>query len=123
MNPDVLRQAKEGKISDRGMVKWEPFRSIPEQWAGLNRVIDDLDKMEKPILSEDQIHDINEVLGEALQSEKDVYLTYYKRGRCITEKCKIHSVNPHRKILFYIDDVFEFKNELPLSEVLDIRFV
>lgn len=123
MNPDVLRQAKEGKLRDRGMVKWEPFRSITEQWTGLHNVMEDLNKIEKPVLSDDQLEEINQVLAEALQNKKEVYLTYYKNGQCITETCKIHMINLHNKNLYYIDDVFEFKNELPLSEVLDIRFV
>ncbi|MFB8426813.1 hypothetical protein ACFC4S_33170 [Priestia megaterium] len=40
MNPDVLRKAKEGKLRDRGMIKWEPFRSITEQWTALHTFTD-----------------------------------------------------------------------------------
>ena len=111
------------KKSDRGMVKWEPFRSITEQWTGLHNVMEDLNKIDKPVLSDDQLEEINQVLAEALQNKREVYLTYFKNGQCITETCKIHMINLHNKNLYYIDDVFEFKNELPLSEVLDIRFV
>ncbi|MBZ6485096.1 YolD-like family protein [Priestia aryabhattai] len=105
------------------MVKWEPFRSITEQWTGLHNIMEDLNKIENPILSDDQLEEINQVLAEALQNKKRVYLTYYKNDQCIAETCMIHMINLHNKNLYYIDDVFEFKNELPLSEVLDFKFV
>ncbi len=63
------------------MVKWESFRSIMEQWTGLHNIMEDLNKIENPILSDDQLEEINQVLAEALQNKKRVYLTYYKNGQ------------------------------------------
>ena len=113
----------EGKYNDRGMRKWRPFASMPEQYIGLNKVLEGLNKVEKPILSEDQQEQINEVLLSSLQANKKVHLTYYKRGELITETCSIDSVNVHTKTIYFVDEVFEIKNKLKLSDVLDIRFV
>jgi len=113
----------EGKYSDRGMRKWRPFASMPEQYIGLNKVLEGLNKVEKPILSEDQQEQINEVLMRANGTDQKVLLTYFKRGECIAEPCNIHSINVHTKTLYFFDDVFEIKNKLLLSEVLDIRFI
>ena len=108
--------------NDRGMRKWRPFASMPEQYIGLNKVLEGLNKVEKPILAEDEQEQINEILMRANGTDKKVVLTYYKKGECITETCSIHSINPHTKALYFVDEVFEMKNKLQLNDVLDIRF-
>ncbi|MEB8771800.1 YolD-like family protein, partial [Bacillus cereus] len=35
------------------MVKWQPFASMPEQFAGIREILNDLNKVPKPIVSED----------------------------------------------------------------------
>ncbi|MBU8855423.1 YolD-like family protein [Bacillus sp. FJAT-26377] len=113
---------QESKTNDRGMRKWRPFANLPEQYIGLNKIIKDLNKVEKPLISEDQQEQINEILMRANGTDKKVFLTYYKKGECITEKCSIHSINVHTKSLYFLDEVFEIKNKLQLSDVLDIHF-
>lgn len=113
---------RESKNSDRGMQKWRPFASIPEQHIGLNTVLTVLNRVEKPILAEDQQEQINEILMRVNGTESKVSLTYYKRDECITETCTIQSINLQRKVLYFVDEVFQIKNELLLSDVLDIQF-
>lgn len=112
-----------GNINDRGMRKWRPFASMPEQYIRLNKVLEGLNKVEKPILAEDEQEQINEILMRANGTDKKVVLTYYKQGECITETCTIHSINIHTQALYFVDEVFNIKNKLLLSNVLDIRFV
>ncbi|MED4011129.1 YolD-like family protein [Priestia aryabhattai] len=81
-----------------------------------------LNKVEIPILSEDQQERINKILMRANGTDKKGVLTYYKKGECIKETCSIHSINPHTKALYFVDEVFEMKNKLQLDDVLDIRF-
>ncbi|MBT2281832.1 YolD-like family protein [Priestia megaterium] len=114
---------QEGKNSDRGMRKWRPFASMPEQYIGLNEVLKGLNRVEKPILAEDRQEQINEILMRANGTDKKVSLTYYRKGECITETCTIHSINIQTKTLYFVDEVFEMKNKLQLNDVLDIRFV
>ena len=113
----------EGEINDRGMKKWRPFESMPEQYIGLNEVLKGLNKVEKPILAEDRQEQINEILMRANGTDKKVSLTYYRKGECITETCTIHSINIHAQALYFVDEVFDIKNKLLLSDVLDIRFI
>ena len=78
----------------RGMKKWRPFASMPEQYIGLKEIIN-----------------------------KQVYLTYYKNGQCITEKGFIQFVDSLGDFFIFIDEVFELKNKMRLSELIDIRFL
>ncbi|WP_411970666.1 hypothetical protein [Priestia megaterium] len=59
---------------------------------------------------------------EALHTNKQVYLTYYKKGQCITEKGFIQSVDSLGNLFVFIDEVSELKNKMRSSELIDVRF-
>lgn len=107
---------------DRKMKKWRPFASMPEQYIGLQEVINKQLEVPKPLLTEEQMEQINFTLIEALHTNKQVYLTYYKKGQCITEKGFIRFVDSLGNLFVFIDEVFELKNKMKLSELIDVRF-
>ncbi len=51
----------------RGKIKWQAFATLPEQFEILNKIIQNQDKTEKPILTEDTWDSIN---GSVAKSEK-----------------------------------------------------
>ncbi|MFE4117802.1 hypothetical protein [Priestia megaterium] len=63
---------------------------------------------------------MNFTLIEALHTNKQVYLTYYKRGQCITEIGFTQFVDSLGDLFIFIDDVFELKNKMRLSELVDV---
>jgi len=65
---------------------------------------------------------MNFTLIEALHTNKQVYLTYYKQGQYITETGFIQFVDSLGDLFIFIDDVFELKNRMRLSELIDVRF-
>ncbi|MGS0654949.1 YolD-like family protein [Staphylococcus arlettae] len=46
----------------RDLVKWQPFASIPEQYEQIAQYMEDQNKIDKPILSDDQLQKLNETL-------------------------------------------------------------
>lgn len=66
---------------------------------------------------------MNFILIEALHTNKQVYLTYYKRGQSITETGFIQCVDSHGNLFIFMDDIFKLKNKMQLSELIDVRFV
>ncbi len=64
---------------------------------------------------------MNFTLIEALHTNKQVYLTYYKKDQCITETGFIQFVDSLGNLFIFIDDVFELKNKMRLSEPIDVR--
>ncbi|MEH7411892.1 YolD-like family protein, partial [Priestia megaterium] len=75
------------------MKKWRPFATMPEQYIELKEVINKQLEVDQPVLTEEQMEQINFTLIEALHTNKQVYLTYYKKGQCITEKGFIQFVD------------------------------
>ena len=64
-------------MSERGMKKWAPYKSLNEQEHYLNKLHKDNEKVEKPKISSDAAEEINEILvnyhGEELASLNTAY--------------------------------------------------
>jgi len=120
MNPDAYRMAINGEYRDRGMRKWRAFASIPEQYTGLKTVFNDLNYEEKPLLSSEQMEIMNDVLIHALQSKKSVYMVYYAKGRCVTEKVKIQHVDNIQSHLFFIEQKNYQKKCVSLTNLVNL---
>ena len=75
------------------MKKWRPFATMPEQYLGLQEIINKQLEVPQPLLTEEQMEQINFTLIEALHTNKQVYLTYYKNGQLITETGLIQFVD------------------------------
>ena len=110
-------------MSHRGMKKWRPFATMPEQYIGLKEMINKQAEVAQPLLTEEQMEQMNFTLIEALHPNKKVHLTYYKQGQCITETGFIQFVDSLGDLFIFIDDVFELKNKMRLSELIDVRFI
>ncbi|WP_407728526.1 YolD-like family protein (plasmid) [Priestia megaterium] len=108
-------------MESRGMKKWRPFATMPEQYIGLKEMINKQAEVAQPVLTEEQMEQMNFTLIEALHSNKQVYLTYYKKGQCMTEKGLIQFVDSLGNLFVFIDEEFELKNKMSLSELIDVR--
>ncbi|MDK8645542.1 YolD-like family protein [Staphylococcus condimenti] len=67
----------------RGMVKWAPFATLPEQFERLHQYVTDQTKVERPVLSEDQIHDLNQKIDIAFNKGCPIQVRYFKEGRIL----------------------------------------
>jgi len=105
------------------MKKWRAFASMPEQYIGLQETINKQAEVPQPLLTEEQMEQINFTLIEALHTNKQVYLTYYKNGQRITDTGFIQFVDSLGDLFIFIDDLFELKNKMRLSELIDVRFI
>ncbi|MCM3546812.1 YolD-like family protein [Priestia megaterium] len=110
-------------MEPRGMKKWRPFATMLEQYIGLQEVINKQHEVTQPVLTEEQMEQMNFTLIEALYTNKQVYLTYYKNGQRVTQTGFIQFVDFLGNLFVFIDEVFELKNKMRLSELIDVRFV
>ena len=62
------------------MVKWAPFATLPEQFEAVQQHIIDQNKIDRPILSDDQLNELNIQLHQALHANTPVSIEYYKNG-------------------------------------------
>lgn len=60
----------------RGMIKWAPFATLPEQFETIQQYIIDQNKITRPVLSDDQLAELNIRLHEALQYAQPVEVKF-----------------------------------------------
>ena len=101
-------------MSDRGMKKWAPYKTLQEQWSTLDDMHKNEELVEKPKLSNERAEEINEILVNYHGQELEIY--YYKKGRILKEKSTIKSIDALNRrlildnnIIIYLKDLVELK--------------
>ncbi|HHZ9744023.1 TPA: YolD-like family protein [Staphylococcus aureus] len=90
----------------RGMKKWLPMATIPEQYERLEQYIQGQNKIEKPLLSEDQIENINDTLASKMIDNTLAKIQYFANGYIKSVQGIIHKVDTLDSVLYiYTDDV------------------
>ena len=85
-------------MSDRGMKKWAPYKSLNEQWSTLDNLYKNEDKVEKPKISNEVAEEINDILVNYHGQELEFY--YYKNGYILKEKSTIKKIDAfNRKLI------------------------
>ena len=83
----------------RGMIKWAPFATMPEQFENIAKMVDAQTKIERPELSDDRIDEMNRVLNYALKDKRPVRIEYYYDGRRYFIQLKVVRVDTWSMIL------------------------
>jgi hypothetical protein len=65
---------------DRGIIKWAPFKSLPEQWSGVSNVFEEDKKVARPMLDENELEEINTYLLESLENDLPLLFKLYEKG-------------------------------------------
>ena len=71
----------------RGMIKWAPFATLPEQFETIQQYIIDQNKITRPVLSDDQLAELNIRLHEALQYAQPVEVKFY--NNCFVDSVRL----------------------------------
>ena len=94
-------------MSERGMKKWAPYKSLIEQEKYLKKAHQDNNKVERPTISSDEADNINEILvnyhGEELE------ISYWRNEKINTMSAilvKIDALNkkivlPNRRTIYF----------------------
>lgn len=84
----------------RGMMKWQPFKSLSGQYRVLEEHEKQKRKVDKPDLSTDEIEDINALLVSLTKGDEVIY-SYYDDGMIIHKKDAFLKCDPYeQKIIF-----------------------
>lgn len=77
----------------RGMIKWAPFATMPEQFENVRKMQEDQVKISRPELSDDRLEEIDRTLKNALALKRQVRIEYYYDGCRFSVDMKIISVD------------------------------
>lgn len=104
----------------RGMIKWQPFASMPEQFAGIRFIIKESTKVPRPIMTQDVQERIENRLLTSLLVEEEILITYYEDGYVCTNYYTVVDIDPLEKIVI-CTDAFRHKNTFKFIDIIDVN--
>lgn len=81
------------------MVKWQAFKTVPEQYEILEQYIKDQNKIPMPLLSEDQLEEINEKVHDKIQTNRIAEISYWENGYISALNCYIQKLDTLESIM------------------------
>ncbi|HDF8069365.1 TPA: YolD-like family protein [Staphylococcus aureus] len=104
----------------RGMIKWAPFATLPEQFETIQQYIIDQNKITRPVLSDDQLAELNIRLHEALQYAQPVEVKFYNNGFVDSVRLTIYRIDAiNYKIDGYVYNQQQ-RQKISIFDILDI---
>ncbi|HDC9127253.1 TPA: YolD-like family protein [Staphylococcus aureus] len=104
----------------RGMIKCAPFATLPEQFETIQQYIIDQNKITRPVLSDDQLAELNIRLHEALQYAQPVEVKFYNNGFVDSVRLTIYRIDA---INYEIDGYVynqQQRQKISIFDILDI---
>lgn len=77
----------------RGIIKWNAFKTMPQQYEILDQHIEDQNKIDMPLLSDEQLQEINEKVHEKIQKNRVADISYWENGYVYTLQCLINKID------------------------------
>ncbi|MCG1009208.1 YolD-like family protein [Salinicoccus sp. ID82-1] len=79
----------------RGMIKWQPFATMPEQYERIARMIEDQAKCEPPSFDDETLVRLEEQIRR--QIGEMVVLRYWSEGFEVQLECEINYIDNHSR--------------------------
>lgn len=103
-------------IKDRGNIKWSSLM-LTEHRKKLEELLERDNNICKPVLDEQQLHEMDKNLKLALSQNKKVKILYYKNGSIINLKGEINGYHSNKLILKTSDGT---SNQLVIKNIIDL---
>lgn len=102
----------------RKMVKWMPFASLPEQFQGIREIIQEQNKITKPLLDQQQLEEIGRILNQSLCREEEIHISYYRQGYIHHEMVTVIKINQYTREVI-TTDAFGNRCIFTIGEIVD----
>lgn len=103
----------------RGIVKWQAFKTLPEQYEQLEQYIQDQNKIDRPSLSDDQLNDLNDKLIFKMYNDPTIELRYFVDGYINEKEGYIYNVDPYTQTL-HLDEESGL-SKINLLDIVEIK--
>lgn len=103
-------------MSDRGMMKWNAFNALLAHGSNVRKMMLERKKIPKPILSSDQIEDLNIKMSIAIEDNREIEVAFYNQGYVLLAEGEIKNVDLVNRILV-LPDI-----RIRLDDLLQIEF-
>lgn len=104
----------------RGKIKWNAFKTLPEQYEQLEQYVQDQNKIDMPILTEEQIHILNDKLNNKIQNKSSVSVEYYLDGYMYSISGYIKKIDTIESVLIITNDKGNESKKIPLLSIVNL---
>ncbi|TGB04674.1 YolD-like family protein [Halobacillus salinus] len=111
-----------GKPNDRGTIKWTSLM-LPEHVEAIQELWKEDKKIEKPILDEQKLEEIGQVLQLAMKDDLTVELQHHNGFDFSYTKMKITSIDTQTKRVRGIDQSDKLRTYIDFAEITDARIL
>ncbi len=84
-------------MSNRGMVKWQPFSAVATGSQMINNALSKKNKIKMPILDEDKKEELQRKMMDSYNNQECVIVKYFKDGRLYTRTGVITNIDVIRR--------------------------
>lgn len=102
-------------ITNRGMLKWQPFSSVVPSSIMINDVLKEKNRIKMPVLSDDQKQDLQVNVIEAYNNQDIIKVKYYKGGRFYLKQGRITNIDENKHKITINNDL-----EVFFSQIIEI---
>ena len=103
-------------MSERGMKKWAPYKSLNEQEDYLNKLHKKQEKIERPSISSDEADNINEILVN--YHGEELLIEYWRNDKINTVSSILSKIDPaNKKIVLPLRKTIYFAELIRIARV------
>lgn len=104
----------------RGMVKWQAFKTLPEQYEQLEQYIQDQNKIDMPILSDEQVQILNDKLNSKIYNNSFSTIEYYKDGYTFSIQGYIKKIDVLESTLIITNERGNESKKISLLSIINL---
>ncbi len=97
---------------ERGIIKWRPFHSVTNTTVMLREENKKTGLKKMPVLSDDQINDLEKKIIFSFYSAKPISINYYKNGMVYTKNGSIKKIDDIKHTITLSDNTILFFNQI-----------
>ncbi len=105
----------------RDKVKWSPFKTVSDQYKLLDEYIEEQNKVDMPLLSDDQLQILNETVYYNSMNNILTELSYWDNGYINSIECYINKVDLFEHVMVVTSKNRETKTKISLNTIVSIK--
>ena len=99
-------------ITNRGMLKWQPFNELVSSGKMINEVLSEKNKIKMPVLSDDQIQELQNKIIISFNNQTNIKIKYYRDGRFYLMEGKVTNIDGNRQRITINANFFVFFSQI-----------
>lgn len=103
-------------MSDRGMKKWNAYKSLPEHDPAIRGAMEERYKVPRPVISSEEAEIINDILVN--YHGEEVIAEYYHNGEIYKYQGTLKKIDPYNRKIITSDN-----QKIPLHELVGLKHI